>query len=157
MSLLVHIHRSSEWFDSEHVPIGESEWKEYVEAQPDLVPERGTVLWSGHPDGQELELELMDGRIVVLNLDRVSRARLVAIAADLGCVLQGDDCEIYDEAGDPIEAEAFDSARSEEERPSSFADAVEAADLEVEDDDPLWNPNRATSRADFLRGFLRRD
>jgi hypothetical protein len=140
----VHVHRSSDWFDSEHLPIPRAEWYAYAATQDDISPGTdGIVLWSGHPDGVAVELDWVDGRISAYEPDAATLERLAVIARDLGAVLQGDDCEVY--GGDPalLEQDAPDPVIS------SIPSSVEIAPVEIETGGP-------TSRAEFLRGILRR-
>jgi hypothetical protein len=137
----VHIHRSSDWFDSEHLPIPRAEWDGYVARYDDLVPyEDDAVLWTGHPDEHEVVLDWVDGRITVHQADEVTLGRLGAIADDLLAVLQGDDCEVY----------GGDGSLLEQDLPDPVISAI-----------PLPEPEPpgggATSRGEFLRSLLRRE
>lgn len=135
----VHIHRSSDWFDSEHIPIPRGEWDAFVAGQDDLRPgEEGIVLWTGHPEGREVILDWVDGRVTVHEVDAVTLERLGAIATDLLGVLQGDDCEVY----------GGDGTLLEQDLPDPIVRAIPALD-EVD----LSGP---TSRGEFLRSLLRR-
>ncbi len=136
----VHIHRSSDWFDSEHLPIPRAEWDAYVDQHDDLVPsEDGAVLWTGHPAGDEVVLDWFDGRITVHQADETTLARLGAIADDLLGVLQGDDCEVY----------GGDGSLLEQDLPDPVISAIPVPEPEP--------GGGATSRGEFLRSLLRRE
>lgn len=136
----MHIHRSSDWFDSEHLPIPRAEWDAYVAAQDDLVPgEEGVVEWSGHPEGHEVVLDWFDGRITVHQADEATLGRLGAIADDLRAVLQGDDCEVF----------GGDASLLEQDLPDPVISAIPLPETEP--------GGGATSRGEFLRSLLRRE
>jgi hypothetical protein len=152
MSVLVHVHRSADWFDSDYAPIERWEWELHAAQTEDLeIDDDGTITWV-RPDGEALELTWLDGRIVVENRDRTTRARLALLAADLGAILQGDDCELYGPDGNVLDPEAG-AALVRSQSAARFTTTVS----DDERDERLWDPDRPRSRAEFLKGFLRRD
>ncbi len=146
MSDEIHVHRAADWFESPFQPIERAEWEAYVNAHTDLVPwPDGTIRWTDHPAGTSVPLVWDDGRIVADNLDVPTRIRLARIAVAFQGVLQGDDCEVYGADGEPLVED--DPALTEQ----AESDARDA------DLDRIWDPDRPTSRGDFLRGLLRRE
>jgi hypothetical protein len=144
----LHVHRAADWFESEFQPISRPEWATYVTASDDLVPwADGTIRWTGHPDGTSVALVWQDGRIIVENVDGPTRVRLALVAAAFEGLLQGDDCEVYGPDGEPlVDDEPFQAQREAAFTPRSD-----------EDLDRIFDPERPSSRAEFLRGLLRRE
>jgi len=137
VSYRVHVHWASDWFDSDVRPIPREDWDAHVAEQEDLVAGRdGIVRWTGHPDGRDVRLEWELGRVSADEPDEATLARLAALADELAAIVQGDDCEHYDRAGRPVDETDDALAYRGHLAPS---------------------PPRATSRADFLRGLLRRE
>jgi hypothetical protein len=109
----LHITRAEEWAESESAPITLAEWKELVDADPEmkLTGFAETLL----PDGQTLSLESAGlaewnapgrprvwfdcrrGRISVKSPDDWVLEKMRQIAKRLGARVQGDEGESYDE------------------------------------------------------------
>jgi len=117
MGYEVHIRRD------ETGPISLAEWSAHVEQADDLrmdgfaesttpdgatirIEEPGIAVWTAQPDAaQGGWITFDDGEIVVNNPDAPMLGRMHEIAVALGAQMQGDDGELYDADGEPIEEE----------------------------------------------------
>ena len=108
----LHVTRADSWTESAASPIKKSEWRKYVDADPELTsagaveatpPEGvlrnedvGFAVWHGHPTGEAIVFDLREGEIVVKNPDGLTIAKMISIANDLHAHVEGDEGEIYD-------------------------------------------------------------
>ncbi|MFJ1753414.1 hypothetical protein [Kitasatospora sp. NPDC088134] len=106
----IHLTRRRYWFDPEGPEIGFDEWRAAVAADPvlELVAygEGEQVEWWAElfdPDrGYREGMWWRGGKASVKHPSRRFRARMHAVAQQLGARVQGDDGEYYDEHGDRI-------------------------------------------------------
>jgi hypothetical protein len=115
----VHITRAEDWLQSNDAPITLTEWKDYIQSDPEMrldsyaeastqtgetirYESQGLGVWtaySGHEiDGNMAWFGFCDGRIVVKNPDEEILRKMCAIAAKLGARVQGDDREFYEQS-----------------------------------------------------------
>src|SRR5262245_44213580 len=86
MGYTVYITRRKSWTDSRGPSISEQEWLGHIGGDPDL----GSLFWS-------------DGNIEINNPDLVLIKKMASVAAALGATVQGDDGELYDGEGRPVQ------------------------------------------------------
>ena len=105
----VHMTRAHHWPDSDQRPITAAGWLAVVSADQELRIDEANgphfAVWSGpcsYPD---------DGRISTKNPDRAILGKMLALAAELGAVVQGDDGEVYSRPEDLPPDEAVAAAR----------------------------------------------
>jgi hypothetical protein len=151
----LHLHRSEDWYESAFEPIPVEEWRACVDRHADLTPAlEGAVTWKGHPGGQVVTLQWEDGRVTIDVCDEPTRIRMAALATELGVTLQSDDLTEIGPDGELILREdGSDWAAGQDDTADELVDPWE----ELPDVPPVWDPTRATSRGEFLRGLFRRD
>jgi hypothetical protein len=111
----LHITRAAHWTESESDPISLTEWKKYIESDPEMRLDNfaeakvggdvlryendGLAVWvayAGHGlDGNMAWFDYREGRIVVKNPDREIVAKMVQIARVFNARVNGDDGEYH--------------------------------------------------------------
>lgn len=96
----VHITRADHWAQNQGREITASEWRNIIDADPDLrlAGYNGPdfAIWDGHPENDESWLDWDDGNITTKNPDDRLLRKMLEIAKRLGANVQGDDGELYD-------------------------------------------------------------
>ena len=155
MDQAVHLHRAPDWYESELEQISKTEWRACVARHDDLMEaEGGPVRWTGHPAGAVVTLRWEDGRISVDDADPETCARLAMLATELGVTLQGDDLTVYGPDGQPVAEEDDDWPNVDVDE---LPDDVDMSLWETASEPAPWDPNRPTSRGDFIKGLFRRE
>ena len=101
----LHITRAKFWALNAKNRIAAEEWLAYVRKDPELslLRENGPYFakWSGKSNLQEAWLDWHDGNIETKNPDEALIDKMVAVARELGAIVQGDDGEIYQSGQEP--------------------------------------------------------
>ena len=95
----IHITRKADWFDEGGDDISLEEWNRYVATY--------------EKDGNMALFHHFEGNVTVKNPDKEILRMMFSIAQSLNAKVQGDDCEVYDAAG-----------QSDEQRPKQQPDAL---------------------------------
>lgn len=116
----IHITRKEDWSDEEGIEISLDEWKQYIDADPEMrldgfaeaeLPDGGALRvedegiavwtkWSQHEiDGGMAWFNYFEDHISVKNPDEEIFKKMYQIAQALNAEVQGDDGEIYDANG----------------------------------------------------------
>ncbi|MEM9883421.1 MAG: hypothetical protein AAF800_10925 [Planctomycetota bacterium] len=99
----LHITRTDLSVDPSPDPITESEWRSVVEADPDLdfdaSSPHGFVIWRGPSRHAEPWFQLVTSYVYSKNPDPPVIQKMLDLAARLNAFVQGDDGEVYREAG----------------------------------------------------------
>jgi len=110
-----HITRRHHWASGEDSQISRREWRELIQADPELAFDgEDSALWKGSSRMECALLTWRDGNIEGCNADALLVRKMAAIAAELGAAAQDDAGESYDELGEPLPREvvASGAARS---------------------------------------------
>jgi hypothetical protein len=120
----VHITRKQDWSDPEGPLIPITEWIAVVRSEPDMrldgyaearladgsvlrTENEGLAVWTGYSrsgkDGNFAWFDFHRGNIVVKNPDLEILRKMWALAQALSAKVQGDDGEVYDASGNPID------------------------------------------------------
>ena len=107
MSYDLHITRRSSWDDRSGPAINSREWQKLIASDPELslytdvgVEHEGLVASYRNHEGA---LRWDDGEVIAKNPEITLVVKMVAIAERLGARVQGDDGEIYQSDGTPLD------------------------------------------------------
>lgn len=122
MGYNIHVTRKENWFDEDGPNISIDEWSTLVEGDAEMrmdgyaeatmsgggkfrVESDGLAVWvaySGHDENRNMAWFDFDGaNIVVKNPDVEILKKMWRIAQKLEARVQGDECELYDQNGEP--------------------------------------------------------
>jgi len=99
----VHITRRKRWSRSEGFDISRSDWRRYIEADPELVHDgKDSARWSGPTTVECALLTWRDGNIEAYEPDPALTAKMARVAAALDAHAQGDAGGCYDLVGNIV-------------------------------------------------------